>query len=235
MYSEKLNIYEYEEVLTGSKKDFNCSFRGDSKENEAAVGNIWRYAILNILHWTPQMAVMYLNDDIIDKLQLNKTFIAIGYERGSIYKNDYRFILQFAFPEIKYDFKEQTIAEYEKIAKIGRFLNNEEKKKYSKKFFIGTDGIKRAQILMRYVISLYLSSYTIPELYRFFSAKKAVRWLQNRRLGTPLKLIYTTPLEYFHDSLKIDQRDDVTYYQCRISNLVKKINLENSNISVLKK
>lgn len=232
MVSEELNIYEYEEVLTGSKKDFNCSFKGDTKDNEVAIGNIWRYAIRNILHWTPQMAERYLTDEIVDKLQLNKTFIAIGFDREKTYMKDYRFILKYAFPnEIKYDLVEQTIDEYEKVAKIGRYSNDTEAKKYSKKFFIGTDGIKRAQILLRHVISLYLSSYTVNELYRFFAEKKAVRWLQNKRLGTPLKLIYTTPLDYFHDSLRFDQRDDCTYYQCKIANIVAKTDLNDELIS----
>lgn len=216
MISENLNIFEYEEVLMGKRQKFECSFVGTEREKYIEIGNIWRYAITHLLKWTPEEALVYLTDDIVKELHLDKTLKAIGYEKnGRKCIVDYSFILQHAFPDkIKFDIRKEAIAEYEKIAKIGKWANDNEPFKYPKKFFLDCDGIIRANCLLLYVTSLYLSDMTISEQYEFFSdTSKAKRWLKKKCLDSPIKLIYKNPLEYFHDSLPYNQKDEYIYYK----------------------
>jgi hypothetical protein len=221
MITENLNIFEYEEVLTGRKKDFLCSFKGSFRENCIEVGNIWRYAILHILKWNAKEAEKYMTDELVDKLMLNKTFSGINFDRGHTYIQDYRFVLQYAFPgEVIFDKRAQAIAEYEHVAKLGVWQGNKEYYKYPKKFFLDNDGIERSKILLRYVINLYLSTMTVEELYAFFNDKtSAARWLQRKKLGVPIKLIFLSPIEYLHYSLPVQRRDDIIYYNYKIANM----------------
>lgn len=219
MLTERLNIFEYEEILMGQKKNFVCSFKGGFKENCIEVGNIWRYAVTRLLKWTPEEAVAYMTDEIVDTLCLDKTFVGIGFERSSRYISDYRFILQYAFPDkVHFDLRKQAIAEYERVAKLGTWANDETTYKFPKKFFLDTDGISRSAYLLTHVVSLYLGDLSLEEKYDFFSdQKKAAKWLSGKKLDMPLKLIFKTPLEYFHYSLPFDEKDNLLFYTGKIN------------------
>ena len=94
MLTERLNIYEYEEVLTGKKQNFICSFKGSRKDNEVEVGNIWRYAITQLLKWTPVEADKYLTMDIVNMLCLDKTFCGIDFDPSYEFMGDFKFVLK---------------------------------------------------------------------------------------------------------------------------------------------
>lgn len=216
MLSERLNIYEYEEILLGQKLNFTCSFKGDKHGNETEVGNIWRYAITKLLRWTPNEALKYLNKEIIKNLMLDKTYVGIDFDESNSFINDYRFVLQYAFPdEIKYDFYQETIDEYENVAKIGAYAGDKKPHKYQKKFFVDANGYKRARIILNYVIGLYLSDKSVEQLYDFFSGNKAKKWCTEHSLGLPIKLLYQNNiLDYFHESY--DNSCDFYYYNIKI-------------------
>lgn len=214
MLSEQVNIFEYEEVLMGKRKNFLCSFKGTERENCIEVGNIWRYAVTRILRWSPEEALRYLTTDIVETLCLDKTFSGINFLPGNKYFPDYGFILQYAFPnQIKYDFKKETLTEYQHVAKLGVWTHDTGKYRYPKKFFVGVEGIQRAEFLLQYVVSMYLSHMTLTEQYDFFAdTQKALKWLAKKKLDVPVKLMYNeSPLEYFHYSLEYKEKN-VLYY-----------------------
>ncbi len=215
MLTERLNIFEYEEVLMGVRKNFICSFKGTFKENCEEVGNIWRYAVTHLLKWSPKEAEKYMTDKIVDMLCLDKTLAGIGFNRTGSYISDYRFVLQYAFPkEIQFDERKQAIAEYDRVAKIGKWEYDDVPYKFPKKFFVDNSGIDRARYLLEYVVGLYLAGRMSQEdLYEFFSKKqKASRWLASKKLEVPIKIIYESPLDFFHYSLPIAEKDDFLYY-----------------------
>ncbi len=227
MLTERLNIYEYEEVLTGKKQNFICSFKGSRKDNEIEVGNIWRYAITQLLKWTPVEADKYLTMDIVNMLCLDKTFCGIDFDPSYEFMGDFKFVLKYAFPDdIKYSLKEQAISEYEHVMKMGKWANSEENYRFPKKFFLNNDGIERALYLLNYVISLFLSDMSIEELYDFFAdQRKATRWLNMKKLGVPLKYAFQDPLEYFHESLSWDNKEPFYYYNKKIEREYAKIEI----------
>ncbi len=219
MLDEDVVLYEYEEILMGLKKNFTCTFKQGDAINKQEAGIIWQYAITNLLKWTPQEALVNLNDDVIKKLRLDKTYSYIGYFPKKNFYNGWAYILQFAFPDqIVYSFRDETIDEYQKMAKLGRWANDQNEYRYAKSFFLGADGIARAKIILNYAISLYLSDKTIKELYEFFgNIKKSKKWITGKALGPCIKMIYNTPLEYFHNSLP-DEKKNVFYYQAEVLN-----------------
>ena len=230
MISESLNIFEYEQILMGQRLNFGCSFKGTYKENCIAVGNVWRYAVTHLLKWTPQEAAKYMTAEIVEMLCLDKTFKAIGFKPKCSYIGDYRFVLQYAFPdEIKFDMRKQAINEYQRVAGIGRWAGEKEEHRFPKKFFLDNNGIERANIVFNYVISLYLGDMSVPELYQFFSKKReALAWLKDKRLDAPLKLIYNDPIEYLHCSLPYSKRDNLLYYNIRVNDLYEKTKRQTS-------
>ncbi|MCR5670682.1 MAG: hypothetical protein K6G10_06720 [Butyrivibrio sp.] len=213
-------IYEYEQILLGKRKGFTASFHDSPEENRIAVGWVWRYAIEKILGWTPEAALKNVNAEVIDALKLKPTLNVNGidYKEGKTYIADYRFILQYAFPdEIKYDFVDETISEYERISKLGVWRSDKTPDRYTKRFYRDDKGIMRAKILMRYVVDHYLSDMTLREKYEFFTdAPRATKWLDEKSLGTPLRDIYTSPLVYFHESLPLSERSNILYSTCKL-------------------
>lgn len=206
MKSESLILFEYEDVLMGKRRNFDVSFSGTLEERRKAAGVIWRYAIEKLLRWNPEQALIYLNQDLIKKLKLNLTYPKIDYKYSTSKFFDLRFILQYAFPErIKYDLEEDARSEYERVAKLGAWENDKESYKFHKNYFSGTDGIKRAAVVLMYAISLdmgNLSDLDIYELYHFFANKrKATLWLTKMEIESNVKSLYATPLEYLHYSL----------------------------------
>ena len=126
---EKINIYEYEEILMGHKLNFKVSFRSSPKNNRIELANVWRYAITVLLGWTPKDAEKYLTADIVHKYCLDKTFVAVDKNYEKKFHADYKSILQYVFPdEITYNQDEETINEYSRSAKINQYAN--EKKNY---------------------------------------------------------------------------------------------------------
>ncbi|MBP3784572.1 MAG: hypothetical protein J6I68_15105 [Butyrivibrio sp.] len=217
MLSASTNIFEYEELLMGQRTRFEASFKGTPAENKKEVGHIWRYAIEELLGWTAEEALKNLDSNIVKALMLNTTFAGLGYEPKKTYISDYRFILQYAFPEsIKYDFVAETIAEYEHVAGLGMWQNDPEKYKYAKNFFSDENGISRGNILLRHIVNLYLGDMSLKEKYMFFSqdSAKAKKWIRNHYLDAPLKT-YSSPLDYFHNALPPGERSDLLYNACQ--------------------
>lgn len=220
---ERLNIFEYEQVLYNNGK-FSCSFTGSPKDNRMAFGNIWRYAITHILKWNALQAKKYLNDDIISQLKLDRTYFAIDFDREHSYVYNYEFALQYAFPEeVKFDEYSLVIQEYERFSKQGAFANDTSDTKKPKNFFDGLDGMERACMCLRYEIDNYLSDKTVPELYAFFANEKESRkWLRKVKLSAdPLKNFYETPLNYLHAALPYKSRSELHYYKYLIRNIAK--------------
>lgn len=227
MVEERLNIYEYEEVLLGQKESFTLSISGSESVTDRfiEIGNIWRYAITHLLKWTPKQAEVYMNADIVQFLKLDKTLIKVDIDLTKVYYPDYKFILCYAFPkQIRYDEKVDAIEEYKRAARLGKYAGDEVPYRYPNKFFIDSLGIRRAGYILNYVIDLYMKgAYSPYERYKFFAdTTKARRWLHQKKLKQPIEIIYETPLDFYHFSLPFVERDDFLYYAYTLNALYKK-------------
>lgn len=213
MLKKKIILYEYEDVLMGKRKGFTVAFTDSVESNRKAAGIIWRYAIENLLGWTVDQALIYLNHDLVKALKLDKTYCEIGYEYNTKKFFDYRYILQYAFPEkINYDVEEDARSEYERINRTGKYEHEKGPQKFHKNYFVGPEGVIRAAVVLDCAIKGYLSHLDVYELYRFFGAKKtANEWLKKRNLEVNVKSLYKTPLEYLHYSLPENSQNNIYY------------------------
>lgn len=117
---EMRNIEWYEGYLLGRNSRLMKMLPKDAtaKERQAVVGDVWRYAITELLGWTAQEATIYLTAEIVQKLKLD-VFIKKGLQKDPdkcFIADDYRVALQYAFPDvITYSFKDETIREYRRM------------------------------------------------------------------------------------------------------------------------
>ena len=220
-----VNIYEYERILLGQQEKFWATFQHEvgSVANKREFGVIWRYAITELLGWDEKQAVEYLNTDIVKKLKLNSTYYAIDFNTKHRFIGNFKMPIQLAFPEKKvYDFKDETLAEYKKVAKKDEWINDKSPNRYNKKFFLDLEGFERARIILNWLIKKYCSEMSPLDLYEMFSDKeKADAFCKAHNLGTPVELLYTNDMfDYFHDAY--DYRNDYLYNQMIINKTVMK-------------
>ena len=161
-------------------------------------------------------------------LCLDKTFHALGFrpKNGRIENQwmwNYSYFLQFAFPgEIVFDERAEAIDEYKHVAHIQEYAFDGQHP-YPKKMFCGEFGQSRARMIMRYALDLYLrGSMSISDQYEFFKDRKtAKKWLNSKMLLQPLTKVYRSPLDYFHDALPLECKDEFLYFAYVIEDLYK--------------
>lgn len=224
MIDESTVIFEYEEVLLGHKLNFMYSFSGPKPDKERAVGIVWRYAVTDFLGWTPEGALKYMDEPLAKLLCLDRTYVALDYDRKADNSPDFSFFLQYAFPDrISHDWKKTALNEYRRVAKLGIYANDPTTYRYPKKYFLDSAGEDRARFLLRTVVNEYLSDRSEFDRYVFFADKpKASRWLSSHKLDSPVKLIYGTPLDYYHESLPDEEKNELLYYALLLRNQLPK-------------
>lgn len=217
--SKETIIYEYEEILMGRKSTFSLSFSGTTDENTKSLIIIWQYAISNLLHWSVEDAIAFMNADIAKKLCLNKTFLY--FKNINPRKIDFPSLLKQIYPnKARYSLVEETIDEYEHVLKRGKWKDDNEVYKFPKKFFLDQNGVERSAILLNYAISYHLGTATTQELYDLFSNKKeANAWLIEQKLDKVSKLLYDSHLDYLHFSISEKMKSDFLYYSSKYSEM----------------
>ena len=221
-------IYEYQEILMNRLEKFKISFHNQSQTdciNTALV--IWDYAIRDILHWTPEIEATNFTFELASKLCLDKTYEYLGFNLNTNAARDafdFRSILCMVYPNtIKFDIYIQTIETYKRVMKLDKWANDPTEYHFPKNFFLDNEGSKRASIALNYAISVYLTGYTVTELYELFGTKSwAYKWLREKNLlVNACKRLYNSPVEYFHLSIPSDMRDRFEYHNALYTNLYK--------------
>lgn len=216
MLQKKEIIYEYEQILLGKKKKYISSFIGTDMQKKSAAGTILYYAINNILHWDPETAKANLTGEVIKELKLETVLKTLGLSYTKLDIFTVQKILELAFPgNVKYSFSRQTIDIYTQVLNIDGKSHISE---FPKGFFSDEDGLRRASICLMYAISATLYDKTLRQLYNFFASPACNKWLRKMRLAGNVKKLYDDPLEYFHYSLPIRQRNYIYFYNDVIAN-----------------
>lgn len=207
-------LYMYEQLLVDNirKREFQSILQVTPLERKKIIGVVWKYAITKILKWTPQEAVKNMEPVIVNDLKLDATFSGMD-KNYNPQRDGYIEILQYAFSDtINYTFQQQTINEYNRVAKLCEYKNDPSPVRGMKDFFKGSVGKKRAEIILRYLVRQYMGDTTIREKYRFFSDERvAHRWMVKKHLQPVLEIkMFETTLDYFYFSVPED-RDDTLY------------------------
>lgn len=175
----------------------------DAKQKEALA--IVRYAVTELLGWTPQDAMDSMTDEIMKQLRLDKIITYIRYPKDLSKKKDFGWMIHLAFPnETQYDVSDQVLKLYQRV-KRG------ELKRFPKRVFEGENGAQKLAVLLSDYISKNLVAKNIEELYEIFGDNARGNVLMHdARLFYAYHELYDTPLEYLHESLGRD-RDEFLY------------------------
>ena len=207
-------LYEYEMILLGKKKSYSYSFSGTEKECREAFGYIWNYVITHLLKLQPDQAPLYLTKEMIYMLHVESTFKHIDRTVGTVKNINFPYLLALAFPkQYTYDIRKQCKDEFEHVMGLGKYAGCRDRHQWPKKFFTGTDGIKRAEIILNFIILSYFEWNTIPQMYEFFADKKrGMNYLKKFHLQSVVKVLFDdSPLEYLHYSIPDDMKNDFLY------------------------
>lgn len=170
----------YEDFLIGrtsgiSNYYFYGTDAGGANENVAL--SCFRYAIENLLQWSPSVAIRRFDNYIIEQLKLDKIMNYIHFP-VEIEKGSAEYILSRLYPQHLRLTQKDLV---EKIY-IGVLRNS---RQFPREYFVGADGFRRFCYCLRYLIVNYLVFYHIEEVYQFFYTKKGIQMLSAFRLRIP--------------------------------------------------
>ena len=95
-------------------------------------------------------------------------------------------------------------------------------KRFPKQFLAGADGLYRAKLCFHYMVTQYLTFTSIEDMYRFFSSRGGAVALRKYRLSQVCKDLFEYNVDFLHESLSEDQKDELLYHYYRFSNIYKK-------------
>jgi len=225
--SEETALRKYEDMLLGKaeftmKSPHNLDRKEDSygslghpakQEQDTEISKlketnalaVVRYAVNDILQWTPQEAMDCMTVDIARQLRLDVIAKYVNYPADLSRSKDYAWLIHRAFPEeTTYDISREAVQLYERVLRG-------ELSRFPKRIFNGENGAKKLSILLRVYISNNIPSASVDELYAIFGdpATGNAR-LHEAKLYYPCHENYETPLDYLNQALG-NQNDDFLY------------------------
>lgn len=218
MYSREL-IFEYENVLTENKPSVNPFLfnRGDY-ENERKALYIMRYAIQTYLRWNPYEVRDHMTHRILKMLKLEALLKYITFPSVIQIEEDrdlFYLAVKLYPKQIKYNEKDLILRVYKRVLKG-------DMKRFPKQFLAGVDGLYRAKLCFHYMVTQYLTFTGIEDMYRFFSSRGGAVALRKYRLSQVCKDLFEYNVDFLHESLSEDQKDELLYHYYRFSNIYKK-------------
>lgn len=177
-----------------------------SKENDALA--VVRYAITNILGWTPQEAFVFFNKEVMQKLKLDQACKYIQFPRDLSPNSDYWWIIYKAFPtQVSYEPYQRVLNMYKRILKG-------EIKHFPRNVFDGTEGAEYLNSLLHYFISENIPANTVEDLYDAFGhSANIVKELKKAKLFYAYKNKFYSPLDWLHSSLEDESNSLYYHYQ----------------------
>ena len=177
-----------------------------SKENDALA--VVRYAVTNILGWTPQEAFVFFNKEVMQKLKLDQACKYIQFPRDLSPNSDYWGIIYKAFPtQVSYE-------PYQRVLNMYKRLLKGEIKHFPRNVFDGTEGAEYLNSLLHYFISENIPANTVEDLYDAFGhSANIVKELKKAKLFYAYKNKFYSPLDWLHSSLEDESNSLYYHYQ----------------------
>lgn len=199
-------ITEYEQVLIGNLEGLSLRyFPFKEKGNEQVALSVFRYAIEELLEWTPTDANRFFSQSVAEGMKLTPLLAYIDFpseiteEHGQL-----TYILYLLYPkQIHYDFREQVIEIYQEVL-LG-------KRKYPRDYMYGHKGLLRAEICLQYVLNKEMIFNSKESLYGFFVSDSIYAFLKEKKLYQLYRGFFDKPLDYLHESLPDGVRCEFLY------------------------
>lgn len=186
---------DYDDTLIGripyiDAYNFYGSAPGGANERKA-LGCI-RYALEDVLEWTPEESVLKFDEYIIRIMKLEKVIPYIDYPVEIPYGNP-RYILSLLYPDrVRID-RERLVEEtFEEVLESAREKertkgteNETRLKQFPREYFSGSEGFKRFCCCIKHIIENYKPMSSVEEIYSFFSSQAGKKLLYDFRLKVP--------------------------------------------------
>lgn len=201
-------IYEYEQMLLGKKNMIDSEiFNRSAYGNEKLALEIFRYAIEEILKWTPKEAFNCLNAEIVTILKLKNIAKYIEFPPEFNPSKDYGYIAAIIYPDvIKISNKERVLMLYESIL-------NGKTQRFPKRFLEGRDGDMRVAYCLKYAIQNYGTFTGVEDLYKTFSGDEGLRFLKKVKLHQCSSILFDYPIDHLHSCFSAeDQKNNEFLY-----------------------
>lgn len=225
-------LYEYDEYLLGNISSFSRHFfNSTDRETEENVLLIFKYAIEDILQWTPIEARDYLTEDVIKRLKLDKLIKKVKFPGELNPHTDYFYITHLLYPNVvKFNERELILKTYKEVL-AGKLY------KFPKEYLDGAKGVMRICVCFQYMIAQYLSFSSIKEIYEFFTTPAGSKALKKYRLYPVCIDKFEFQIDFLHQSLPNVQKDEFWYnyyrFQLKKAKLLKKEKQEKSATDVI--
>ena len=207
--TEKSIIMDYEQVLLGKKKAISLSFFSQSDAaNKMLAIMVLRYAVKELLNWSPEEFQVKVTKELLDKLKVWQVVKYIPFPPELEPKKDLFYLALAAFPGLgRYDWYRETIRTYGYVAISKR------RARYPKNFFDGSEGKYRACFCLRYCMSNYMQFLSVEDVYITFSTRQIRSTLRTWKLEKALvELFDSNPVAFVDYALPTKNRDDFYYY-----------------------
>lgn len=216
-------IAAYEEILMGhpfsrvrenkslkTRKDYprTCfSSTNTDQENRANAISILQYAFKDLLGWDAEICKKAISQEVIDMMKLTniQQYLDVPIEyNGAV---DPVFYASLIYPErVFFDREQLAIDIYEDV--LNERIFNDRKRSYPKKFFQGQDGKDRACLCLIHALQKQ-SFHNFDEVYSLLADPSKKFLIASKLLLADSE--FETPLDYLHDSLSDDDKDDFLY------------------------
>lgn len=208
-------IYNYDEILIGNETRFSGHFfeektaHGNNSARETAL-SVLRYAIEDLLRWTPRMMVECFNWDVVKTMKLTRIMEAL-YKTVPVQldkKRDCYWYAHLLYPD------EVIIRDEDLTIKTYRDLLDDKLNKFPKGFLEGDGGEDRIRLCLLYYLGQYFPVRSIEELYQRF-AQEGNKILKVAKLDGARRAHFDHPLDFLHSCLPDSQKDEFLYHYYR--------------------
>lgn len=199
-------LHEYQKLLLGNSHQVSprlfCLAPALAEKGSI---EIIRYVVEKILEWTPDQMRYHFTPDIIKHFKLERFINCIQLPPETTREDTFVYAHKLYPHIVKLNRRELS------ILMLNRVMSGK-LQKFPKGFFDDENGRERAIYCLNHVLSEYEHFKSTEELYETFTGEKGRKIIRKYRLENALRKIFGSPLEYLHESLSSEDRDETLYH-----------------------
>ena len=195
-------LEEYEQMLIGRTDQIPQAYFTNEIANERLSLMVFKYAIENLLGWSPEDASRFLSPYMVNRMKLGQFMKYIRFPEGLSEENtDY--IVHLLYPKkVPFKFEKYAIEDYKKVLAGER--------KYPKDFMFGYRGLLRAYICLNYAMAENLAFEKLEDVYDYF-ATKGIQFLKEYKLYPLYTSFFSNPVDYLHEALPDGEKTNLMH------------------------
>lgn len=202
-------ILQYEaKLIQGHKKATANTYTGDVDTRSRMALAVFRHVFENILQWSPDVAFANMSMQLIKDLRLNNEWNNLDLPREIRQFSSTKYVIAMLYPrKFMQLFSVETLA-----IQVYRSSLEQRRGIFPKNYFLDENGRQKAQICLRYMLNNYVKFNSIEKIYEEFANTEVIqKVLKSYGLDLPARTLYKTPLDYLHDSLSPQQKNNLYY------------------------